>query len=73
MSQSSSPAGTVNLTDLYKVLRGAAVIGLAALLTNLLGSLPVVDFGVWDQSVTIVCASLLELVRRYYRDYKEAP
>ena len=66
---SGSPQFSLNTEDLYKVVRGAAIIGVSGFLVNFLETLPSVDFGVWDQAATVLCASLLELVRRYLKDY----
>ena len=69
MEPSSSPAFSLNTTDLYKILRGAAVVAIGAGLTAILDAVPFIDFGAYTPVVTALSSSLVEAVRRFVADY----
>lgn len=61
---SDSPSGTVNKTDLMKVLRLAVVASVGYLCSHLAADLAGLDFGAYKPIIDIVCVALTELGRR---------
>ena len=73
MGQSSSAKFSLNTSDAYKALRGAVIIGASYFLIALLESIPSIDLGGLQPIAVTLSATLLELVRRFVRDYQAAP
>jgi len=60
-----SPQYSLNQTDGYKILRGGLIVAAGAIITYVLDTIPMIDFGVYSPLVVSISSSLLETLRRY--------
>lgn len=66
---SNSPKGTLNEVDWAKTSRMFFLVLGGAATSFILQQLQIVDFGPYQQVITLFVAPLLELARRYFTDH----
>lgn len=69
--ESTSPRRRLDWTDAWKITRGALIVAGGVFLTNLLEAVPSLDLGMYQPIAVALSASLLEAIRRYFRDYQK--
>ena len=66
--ESTSPTKVVNSTDLVKVFRTSALVGVAAMVTDLLQNIDPEMFGDYKIIATLVLTALGEVSLRYFKN-----
>ena len=66
---SNSAKMSLNQVDYLKTLRTLAIVIGGAVVSFALQQLQIIDFGQYQQVVTVIVVPLLELARRYFTDH----
>ena len=69
MATSVSSSGSISKYDIFGCLRTAAIVAVGVFIETFLTSVGGLDLGPYRGIVTTVSASLIEMVRRFVKDY----